>query len=325
MERDRVNYKYDEVHVVLMDQNIAIRRLIRSALGALGFFHITEVRTVDEMITVLNTKSVDLLCLDLDIELEQTCKAIREIRNSKAGPNPFVVVMAMTWHPMRDAVMRTLNAGTDDLVTKPVSAQKLEDRVTRMVRARKDFVVAQGYLGPDRRASARAGADGELPTIKVPNTLRHKAAGDPEAALTKEAITATMGTIKTHHIYRIAMQIGALAEKLETRTAQNTASPIPRQSMTDIAELVQQTQRMIASEGMPHLHRLATSMSHVMNTVMGSVYQSPRHFEVLRLHAHGVVALIREDERATDIVTAALNKAVDYIESHEHAESSAVS
>lgn len=326
--RDRASYKYGDVHVVLLDQNISIRRLIRSALGALGFDNITEVRTVDEMISVLNTTSVDMLCLDLDVELERVCTAIREIRNNKAGPNPFVVVMAMTWHPMRDAVVRTLNAGTDDLVTKPVSAQKLEDRVTRMVRQRKEFVVTQSYVGPDRRHDGRRDRD-ELPTIKVPNTLRHKAAGDAEAALTRESIDGAMGAIKTHQVYRIAMQIGSLAQKLEARTAQNTSSPIPKQNLTDIAELINEMNQMIAREGMQHLHRVSTSLSHVMNSVMGNVYQSPRHFEVLRLHAHGVVALIREDEQATNIVSAALNKAVDYIESHqepaEHAQARAAS
>lgn len=324
MVRDNKKYKYGDVHVVLVDQNLAIRHLIRGALSALGFAHITELRTVDEMVSVLNTTPVDLLCLDLDLELEQACKVIREIRNSRTGANPFVVVMAMTWHPMRESVVRTLNAGTDDLVTKPVSAQKLEDRVVRMVRARKDFVVTQGYLGPDRRHDDRRGQD-DLPTIKVPNTLRHKVAGDAAAALTKESIEQTMGAIKTHRIYRIAMQIGVLAQKLEARSAQNTSSPLPRQSLADIAELVRLANQMITQEGMPHLHRLSTSMSHVMNTVTGQVYQSPRHFEVLRLHAHGIVALIREDEQATDIVAAALNKAVEFIETHELVEDRAAS
>ncbi len=313
MARDQISYKYDDVNVVLLDQNIAIRRLIRSAMSALGFVNITEVRSVDEAISALNTVPVDLLCLDLDVETDKVCKAIREVRNNRAGPNPFVVIIAMTWQPKQDVVMRTLNSGTDDLVTKPVSAQKLLDRVTRMVRERKNFVVAPGYIGPDRRLARRPGRD-DLPTIRVPNTLRHKAAEDPDAALTKESIKAAMDAIKTHRVYRMAMQIGAMAQKLEQRTAHNRSSPIPRQHLSDLASLVNQTNRMIEREGMPHLQRVATSMGQVMDSVMGNVYQTPRHFEVLRLHAHGIVALIREDDRATDIIITALNKAVDFIE-----------
>jgi len=313
MARDQISYKYGDVNVVLLDQNISIRRLIRSALSALGFVSIKEVRTVDEVVSALNTAPVDLLCLDLDVETDKVCNAIREIRNNRAGPNPFVVVVAMTWHPKRDVVMQTLNSGTDDLMTKPVSAQKLLDRLTRMVRERKEFVVAPGYIGPDRRLSPRPGKD-DLPTIKVPNTLRHKAAGDPEAALTKESIEAAMATIKTHRVYRIAMQIGTLAQKLEQRTAQNRSSPIPRKHVDELAALVDQASQAIEREGMQHLQRVATSMGHVMASVRGNVYPAPRHFEVLRLHAHGIVALIREDDRATDIVVAALNKAVDFIE-----------
>lgn len=313
MLRQRNNYRYGEVNVLLHDQNLAIRRLIRGALGALGFVNIREARNVDDIIQILNTISIDLLCIDLDTDTERVCEVIRDIRYNEAGPNPFLVVVAMTWHPERDLVMKTLNAGTDDLVTKPVSAEKLRDRVTRMVEERKRFVVTQSYIGPDRRHGERVTKD-DLPTIQVPNSLRHKAAGDADAELTPAAMEETLGTVKTHLVYRIAMQIGIRAQKLEQRTARDQAAPIPRQQLAELAELIQHANQTISRTRLHHLERIGTSMSQVMRTISRQVYQTPRHFEVLRLHAYGIVALIREDDRATQIVAAALDKAVDFIE-----------
>src|SRR5690606_33633149 len=202
------------VEVLLLDRDLAMRHLIRSAMIGIGFRHVVECRSVQEIPALVAQQPVDLMLLDLDTDTEQVCQAIRDIRNNRYGLNPFVVVMAMTWTPDRRIIGQTLDAGTDDVLAKPVSAAVLKERVRNLVLFRKDFVVTGDYIGPDRRQERRAAAD-DLPAIVVPNSLRHKATGDKHAIAETPQIVQAMRTVRAHRVFRSALDLGSAVHKLQ--------------------------------------------------------------------------------------------------------------
>jgi DNA-binding response OmpR family regulator len=299
---------YDGVEVLLLDRDLAMRHLIRSALVGIGFRSIVECRAVQEIQALATQRPIDLMLLDLDTDTAQVCDAIRDIRNNRYGLNPFVVVMAMTWTPERKMIAQTLDAGTDDVLAKPVSAAVLKERVRNLVQFRKDFIVTGDYIGPDRRQEARP-TDSDLPAIVVPNSLRYKATGDKQSIAEPSQIGEAMRTVRTHRVFRSALALSAAVQKLEQLAQAGRYAEITMLQLNEMAGLVAGTTSAIRDEGLGKLLPIAESMASVIEGIRTAEQPTPRQFEILRLHALAVAATIQENEQAALLITEALNKA----------------
>ena len=300
---------YAAIDVLLLDRDLAMRHLIRSALVGIGFRRVVECRAVQEVAPLVAQRPIDLMLLDLDTDTEQVCEAIRDIRNHRYGLNPFVVVMAMTWTPARKIISQTLEAGTDDVLAKPVSAAMLKERVHNLVQCRKEFVVTGDYVGPDRRQARRESNSGELPAIVVPNSLRYKAIGDKEAMAEGPQIGEAMRTVRTHRVFRSALALSAAIHKLERLAQAGRHGEITILQIDEIAGQVTGTTTAIREEGLGKLVPIANSMAVVLDTVRTAEAPTPRQFEILRLHALAIAATIQENDQAATLITEALNKA----------------
>ena len=94
--------------VILLDPNLRMRTLLRGALLSVGFRHIRECRSADDVTGSLTAEPADFLILDLDAETDRVCQFVRDLREGLVGINPFVVVTALTWAPERSMISRTL-------------------------------------------------------------------------------------------------------------------------------------------------------------------------------------------------------------------------
>jgi DNA-binding response OmpR family regulator len=299
---------YDGVEVLLLDRDLAMRHLIRSALVGIGFRSVVECRAVQEIQAKVAQRPVDLMLLDLDTDTAQVCETIRDIRNNRCGLNPFVVVIAMTWTPDRTMIQQTLDAGTDDVLAKPVSAAVLKERVRNLVLNRKDFVVTADYVGPDRRQEARPGGN-DLPAIVVPNSLRFKATGDKEAMAEAPQIGDALRTVRTHRVFRSALDLSGQIHKLERLAQANRQTEITPLELNGIADQVAAMTGAIRDEGLGKLVPIADSMAAIIDGIRTAEQPTPRQFEILRLHSLAIAATIQENDQAATLIGEALNRA----------------
>lgn len=305
--------KFGAVRVALLDQNMSMRRLIRSSLNSIGFDSILECRNADDLIAKIKINELDLLMIDLDNENDRICELIRNVRNCELGENPFVVVLALTWHPEREIIGQALSAGADDVVTKPVSANVLAERVKNLIENRREFVVTESYIGPERR-SLPDNRPGDLPTIKVPNTLRFKATGDKSAAVDPEDIKRSRREVRIQRVYRYAMKIAAQTTELEERLTRNGEAGVPHHHLEELAQIVAAINDSVVREDLEHLSGIGASMSTVMDGIMRAETPTRRQLEILRLHGHAVVASVQDQDGAAAIVAQALERAAIVIE-----------
>ncbi len=305
--------KFGGVRVALLDQNMSMRRLIRSSLNSVGFTSILECRNAEDLTGQIKTNELDLMMIDLDNENDHICRLIRKIRNCELGDNPFVVILALTWHPEREVIRQALSAGADDVVTKPVSAKILAERVTNLIEHRREFVVTESYIGPERR-SLPDNRPGDLPTIKVPNTLRYKATGDKSAAVDHEDIKRSRREVKIQKVYRYATKIAAQTTDIEERLAKNGEAGVPRHHLEELAEIVGAINDSIVREDLEHLSGIGASMTSVMDGILRAEAPTKRQLEILRLHGHAVVASVQDQDGAAAIVAQALERAANVIE-----------
>lgn len=306
--------KFDNVRVALLDQNMSMRRLIRSSLNSIGFSSITECRNTDDLTSMIRTGEPDLLMIDIDAETEPICDVIRAVRNSRLGENPFIIIIALTWHPEREVISLTLSAGADDVIAKPVSASVLSERVTNLARNRREFVVTESYIGPERRTRPDS-RPGDLPTIKVPNTLREKSTGE-NAAADLEAIQRTKREIKIQRVYRIANQVTAKAAHIGERLSKNGGQRVPPHHLQELAVLVAAANDEIVREELEHLTGIGASMVSVMDGIILLPEDAPEHrqVEILLLHGQAIIASATDDSGGSKLIERALEKATNMIE-----------
>ncbi len=133
------------------DRDAATIEAIKLSLTQVGVRHIHAHPTLDPLAKLMESISPDLIILGGDVA-PTVFDFIRDIRHNKIGTNPFVLVTTLIAADHFDAVKKAMQAGTDDIIVKPVKTEQLLQRLKRVTVNRQAFVVTSDYLGPDRRA-----------------------------------------------------------------------------------------------------------------------------------------------------------------------------
>ena len=213
---------FESCSVLLFDPQIETRYQSADALKRIGFNKIHHARDMETLEKAYHQGGYDLLIGDTTGAQSSICEFIHKVRHHTFGSNPFVGIFLTTWSPSEENVRRAVNSGTDHLIAKPFSFSQVSNRVKAIVDDRKPFVVTVNYVGPDRRIDQKRGA--EIEHIDVPNSLRAKAANDPDFAATPDNIERVMGEINAQKIRRYDLQIGVLIEMI-TRSMDRDLHP----------------------------------------------------------------------------------------------------
>jgi two-component system, OmpR family, KDP operon response regulator KdpE len=111
------------IRVLVVDDDRAIRRLLRTSLGAHGY-EVVEATTGHEALEAVIAHRPDLIILDLGLPDLDGVEVTRQLREWSLIP---IVVLSVREHE-HDKIT-ALDAGADDYLTKPFSAGELLARL----------------------------------------------------------------------------------------------------------------------------------------------------------------------------------------------------
>jgi two-component system KDP operon response regulator KdpE len=117
-----------EGQILIVDDEPQIRRVLRSSLVAAGY-EVVDAGRGEDALAALRTQKFDLVLLDINmpgLDGLETCRLIR--RNSD-----IAIIMLTVRNSDKDKI-EALDAGADDYVTKPFSAQELMARIRAALR-----------------------------------------------------------------------------------------------------------------------------------------------------------------------------------------------
>lgn len=117
--------------ILIIEDDVNINNLIREALGKQGY-ECTQAFSGSEALIVFNTRSYDLVILDLMLPGVTGEEVLGEIRKSKNIP-----VIVVSAKDELDAKVDLLSMGADDYLTKPFEIKELEARVQVWLRRTK--------------------------------------------------------------------------------------------------------------------------------------------------------------------------------------------
>ncbi|MEE8188128.1 MAG: response regulator [Kiloniellales bacterium] len=300
--------------VLVVDPQASGRSQLGDTLRLIGFRDIEACASFDLFTEKVGSAKPDLVFLDIDAERELACTMIRKIRNSELGEIPFVVVVALTAKPELEAVQGALEAGSDDMVVKPVTVEALRQRVTNQIENRKEFIATDDYVGPDRRREQRELTEEDLASIEVPNTLRHTATGDESAALTEERVQETLRSLSTQKFYHLSKKVSRIAEHQKKNLKGNAESVDCAKAIEEISKALTEIDEIIGEQNFRGVEQVVASTRRALNDIKASKGEvTKRHFELLQAHGGSVTVVLQESEETAGALVTQLEKAVSVV------------
>jgi len=124
----RLQFPKSRGHVLVVDDDSQIRRVMRTTLDAQGY-EVTEAGSGERAVVFLQSEKYDLVLLDVNLPGKTGIETCREIRVNSSVP-----IIMLTVRDAATDKIEALDAGAQDYVTKPFSMGELLARVRSVLR-----------------------------------------------------------------------------------------------------------------------------------------------------------------------------------------------
>jgi two-component system chemotaxis response regulator CheY len=149
-------YQFDRLKILVVDDNVHMRKLVVTILQAFGISQIYEADSGERAWTVLRETNPDVCVLDWVMEGMSGIEFVTKLRSDPQSPNPFVPVIMLSGYTQMERVRQARDIGVNEFIAKPVSVKTMMQRLVAVIESPRPYVRTRGYFGPCRR---RRGAD----------------------------------------------------------------------------------------------------------------------------------------------------------------------
>ncbi len=118
--------------VFVCEDEAAIAKLIKLRLNADGIKDVTIFNNGEKLIEYFKTEMPDLLLLDVMIPGLDGMSILKIIKSDESTKN--IKVIMLTALSKESDIVKCLDIGADDYITKPFSPAELSSRVKKMLR-----------------------------------------------------------------------------------------------------------------------------------------------------------------------------------------------
>lgn len=258
--------RLDKIDLVLVDADLNARQATRMVLQNQGFRDIRIGDRIEDLERIVTQHSPDLILSECQLPNGDFTQFLRDLRERKVGNNPFTAVIALSANPTPDLIKKVMDAGADDILSKPVSTRHLMDRIKTLSTDRKPFVVTETYTGPMRGQDK--GSDAVVRTIEVPNTLKTKAEGGKVNYLAVEhAIENTLGAVNEGKTFAKAGRIVVLVKELTPVLRNGVVDGPVLRMIEELLDCAEETSERMVDTKYNHVSALCTALIDVMTTI----------------------------------------------------------
>jgi len=161
-----ISLKWQNICVLVIDDNSFMRELLVSTLRSLGITQtvaFSGCATAIERLKLSRTDpiaaglgTVDLIMSDYLMPGVDGILFLRWLRSDKQVPDRFAPFIMVSGAADQYVVEEARDAGVTEFLAKPYSVKTVADRILSVINTPRQFVLAPGYFGPDRRRGATA-------------------------------------------------------------------------------------------------------------------------------------------------------------------------
>jgi DNA-binding response OmpR family regulator len=146
-----------EIRAIVADPSTHMAGLVTVMLHSLKIRAVEQVLDLPRLEALLARRPYDLLLIDEQLGGEAGFKTIRTLRHTADHPNRLLPIIMMAATPDAKMIAAARDAGVNEFLRKPFSAQHIGLRLDSIRKAPREFVETEVYAGPDRRRREVAG------------------------------------------------------------------------------------------------------------------------------------------------------------------------
>lgn len=147
------DYDLKTLHVLLIEDNLNMRDMIKSVLFELGLKNITVAHDGVSAYREIKSNPIDLVLCDWVMRPINGPMFVKRIRRGKDSPNKYIPIIMLTGHTDLTKVIEARDIGVNEFLAKPFTAKRLYSRIKAVIENDRQFVEIESYFGPDRRRS----------------------------------------------------------------------------------------------------------------------------------------------------------------------------
>jgi AmiR/NasT family two-component response regulator len=206
---DRDNLKKCTVYIG--ETNYHERNKLRDMFLAQGIKQVVCHATLDSLRGLITEVPPDLLVLADNFD-PGIFDLVRDIRFQRLSENPFMLISMLVSPNRREALDKAIEAGVDDIIIKPVSSERVQDRLKLVTFHRRPFIAIDGYVGPERKSEERQSNVKRFPVV---NTLLEKINGrDMDKLALKAAVEGSLEKVLQAQLDSQSFRLGEVCERL---------------------------------------------------------------------------------------------------------------
>jgi two-component system chemotaxis response regulator CheY len=141
--------------VLIVDDNAALRGLLRVSLHAFGVAKVYEAESVDLALSLVACKHIDLIITDWKMRPRDGLELVRQVRNPQTCSSAYVPIIMLTAYSDGEHIRAATQAGASAFLVKPFNSSSLATTIVEALEDDRTIYNTSDYLGPDRRAVER--------------------------------------------------------------------------------------------------------------------------------------------------------------------------
>lgn len=159
--QDNDKLDLERINVLIVDDNAQSVDILAQVMSGFGARNITRCASAKEAKAALTSSRIDFILSDAEMPGEDGYDLLRWLRREAKEPNRFAPAILVTGHTRISQVKRGRDCGAHFVVSKPIQAKVLLERVFWVARDERMFVDCDVYAGPDRRFKFEGPPPGE--------------------------------------------------------------------------------------------------------------------------------------------------------------------
>ena len=151
----------NQVRVLIVGWKPNSNQFLRSVLASLGLPSFTRLLRSDEALTLLREQGFELVICTEEAEPLPPGQFTQALRRDSYSRDPTVPVIVITSSITLKDFQMLRDAGADDIMCPPMSAESIEKRLQRLLLQPRKYVNSKAFQGPERRRGPRSDFVGE--------------------------------------------------------------------------------------------------------------------------------------------------------------------
>jgi CheY-like chemotaxis protein len=137
--------------VLLLEQSQHGLEVLTQIFLGFGVRQCYRSTTVEEAMEIVERRDLDLIVVDPNLKGDDGHGFVEWLRKAGRDPNRSAPVIVVSTNATKSAIARARDVGASFFVSKPLTPAVLIDRIVRVTRDKRAFIVCDTYSGPDRR------------------------------------------------------------------------------------------------------------------------------------------------------------------------------